>query len=113
MVEPQEWETFLYAFTRRNHGRRARFEIFGPKGGFKEEEQEGNFASISLEKNKITVTRHYEKNGGQQAMVDELINVRGISVQYDTDKSVNVLEFADDKGGKTMLHFESKVDGVS
>lgn len=113
MVEPQEWETFLYAFTNRNHGRRARFEIFGPNGGFKEEEQEGNFTKIALDNNKITVTRRYEKNGEQQAMVDELNNVRGISVQYDTDNSVNVLEFADGNGGKTTLHFESKVDGVS
>ena len=113
MVEPQEWETFLYAFTNQNHGRRARFEIFGPNGGFKEEEQEGNFASISIDGNRLTITRHYEKNGEQQAMVDELNNVRGISVQYDTDNSVNVLEFADGSGGKTTLHFESKVDGVS
>lgn len=113
MVEPKEWETYLYAFTARNRGRRARFEIFGPKGGFKEEEQEGDFASISIEGSKVIVTRHYDNHGEQKVMVDELNNVRGISVQYDTDNSVNVLEFADDKGGMTTLHFESKVDGVS
>jgi len=113
MVEPKKWETFLYAFTARNRGRRARFEIFGPKGGFREEEQEGDFASISIDGNKVTVKRHYDDHGQQKEMIDELTGVRGISVQYDTDNSEAMLEFADDKGGKTTLHFESMVDGVS
>lgn len=113
MVEPQEWETFLSSFSTRNNGRRARFEIFGPNGGFKEEEQEGDFDSISIDGNTVTVTRRYEKHGKQARMTDELLNVRGISVQYDTDNSEDMLEFTDDKGSMTSLHFESKVDGNS
>jgi hypothetical protein len=113
IVEPQEWDTFLNAFTERNHGRRARFEIFGPNGGFKEEEQEGNFASISIDGNTVTVVRRYYKHGELATMTDELKNVRGISVQYDTDNSEDMLEFTDEKGGMTTLHFESKVDGDS
>lgn len=112
-VEPKEWDTFLNAFTTLNNGRRARFEVFGPNGGFKEEEQEGTFASISINGNTVTVKRFYEKHGEQATMTDELKNVRGISAQYDTDKSINMLEFADDKGSMTTLHFESKVDGDS
>ncbi len=113
-IEPQEWDTFLGAFTTRNHGRRARFEIFGPNGGFKEEEQEGNFVYVSIADHTVTVKRHYEKHGGEQAtMTDELKNVRGIAVQYDTDNSEDMLQFTDDKGSMTTLHFESKVDGDS
>ena len=113
MVEPQEWDTFLNAFTTRNHGRRARFEVFGPNGGFKEEAQEGKFTSISIANHTVTVTRHYEKRGEPATMTDELKNIRGIAVQYDTDKSEDMLQFTDDKGGMTTLHFESKVDGNS
>ena len=39
-VEPQEWATFLNAFTHRNRGRHARFEVFGPKGGWDDSELE-------------------------------------------------------------------------
>lgn len=112
-VEPNEWATFLSDFTHKNRGRRARFEVFGPNGGFKEEQQEGNFESISIAGNTVTVVRNYEKHGSMETMSDELQKVRGISAQYDTDKSIDMLQFADDQGGMTTLHFESKVDGDS
>ncbi len=113
IVEPRKWAAFLSDFTDRNKGRRARFEIYGPNGGFKEEAQEGHFESISVAGNTVTVVRQYEKHGTPAAMTDQLKNVRGISAQYDADRSINMLEFADDKGSMTTLHFESKVDGVS
>ena len=46
-------------------------------------------------------------------MTDELKNIRGVSVQYDTDNSEDMLEFTNDKGELTTLHFESLVDGDS
>ena len=113
MVEPQEWETFLGSFSNRNRGRRARFEVFGPNGGFKEEEQEGSFQSVSIDGDTVTVTRNYQKQGQESTMTDELKNILGISVQYDTDKSEDMLQFTDDKNSMTTLHFESKVDGDS
>lgn len=113
MVEPQEWETFLNSFSIRNRGRRARFEIFGPNGGLKEEQQEGKFKSISIDGKTVTVTRHYQKQNQDSTMTDDLKSIRGIAVQYDTDKSEDMLQFTDDKGGMTTLHFESKVDGIS
>jgi len=112
-IEPQEWATFLNAFTTRNRGRQARFEVFGPKGGFKEEEQEGKFESISISGQTVTVKRHYKKQDQDAAMTDELKNILGVAVQYDTDNSVDMLEFTNDKGGMTTLHFESRVDGDS
>ena len=113
MVEPQEWQTFLNSFSTRNRGRRARFEIFGPNGGFKEEEQEGAFAAISIDSGTVTVTRHYQKQGQEASMTDDLKNIVGVSVQYDTDNSEDMLQFTDHRGGMTTLHFESKVDGDS
>ncbi|MEO6655979.1 MAG: hypothetical protein ABIO36_07825 [Pyrinomonadaceae bacterium] len=113
MIEPQEWETFLYSFSNRNRGRRARFEVFGPNGGFKEEVQEGSFTSISLDNGTVTVKRTYQKQDEEASMTDELKNIVGVSVQYDTDNSEDMLEFTDDKGGMTTLHFESRVDGDS
>ena len=84
MIEPQEWDTFLNGFTERNRGRRARFEIFS-RGDFSEEEQEAYFENVSVDGNTITVKRTYEKHGQPATMTDELKNIRGISVQYDTD----------------------------
>lgn len=111
-VEPQEWETFLSAFTGRNHGRRARFEIFS-RGKFSEEEQEGCFESVSIDGHTVVVKRSYTKQQRRAIMTDELKNIRGVAVQYDTDKSENMLEFTNDKNELTTLHFESMVDGDS
>ncbi len=112
-IEPQEWATFLNAFTERNRGRGARFEIFGPKGGFKEEEREAAFENISIDGHTITVKRNYVSGGTARSMSDELTNVLGISVQYDTDNSEDMLEFTDNKNAMTTLHFASRVDGDS
>ncbi len=111
-VEPQEWATFLNAFSERNHGRRARFEIFS-HSDFAEEEQEAFFTSAAIDGHSVTVKRHYKKHEHETTMTDELKNIRGVSVQYDTDNSEDMLEFTNDKGELTTLHFESLVDGDS
>ena len=111
-IEPQEWATFLNAFTERNHGRRARFEIFS-HGDFSEEEQEAYFTNASFSDHTVTVKRTYDKHGQQSTMTDTLANIRGISIQYDIDNSEDMLEFTNDKNELTTLHFESKVDGDS
>lgn len=112
MIEPQEWDTFLNGFTERNHGRRARFEIFS-RGDFSEEEQEAYFENVSVDGHSITVKRTYDKHGEQATMTDTLENIRGISIQYDTDNSEDMLEFTNNKNELTTLHFESRVDGDS
>src|SRR5947208_4546470 len=99
-IEPQEWSTFLNSFTERNRGRRARFEIFS-RGDFSEEEQEAYFDGASVDGHTITVKRTYEKHGEQATMTDTLENIRGISVQYDTDNSEDMLEFTNDKNQLT------------
>jgi hypothetical protein len=112
IVDPQEWGTFLNGFNERNRGRRARFEIFS-HGNSSEEQQEGHFEHISIDGHNVTIKRTYAEKGQQSIMNDELKNVRGISVQYDTDNSEDMLEFTDAEGNLTTLHFESHVDGDS
>ena len=112
-IEPHEWKSYLYKFTTRNKGRRARFEVFGPKGGFKEEEREGVFESVTITDHTVTVSRSYTSGGRERSMTDELKNIRGVAVQFDTDKTEDMLQFTDDKNGMTVLHFESRVDGGS
>ena len=46
-------------------------------------------------------------------LAEWLINIRGISVQYDTDNSEDMLEFTDNKNAMTTLHFASRIDGDS
>src|SRR5438552_3626309 len=111
-IEPKEWGAFLNGFTERNRGRRARFEIFS-RGDFAEEEQEAYFENVSVNDNTVVVKRTYEKHGEQATMIDTLENIRGISVQYDTDNSEDMLEFTGRRNELTTLHFESRVDGDS
>ncbi len=112
-VEPSKWQEFLADFSERNRGRRARFEIFGRTGDFAEEDQEGHFQLVSVDGQTVTIDRTYEKRGREETMSDKLENVRGIAVQYDTDNSEDMIEFADARGNLTALHFESNVDGSS
>lgn len=111
-VEPEKWGSFLDEFTERNRGRRARFEIFS-RGDFAEEEQEAYFESAAVDGSTVTVKRSYTKHGQPETMTDDLTGIRGISVQYDTDDSEDMLEFTNDKNELTTLHFESLVDGDS
>lgn len=112
-IEPKEWPEFLSAFTRRNRGRRARFEVFGPRGSVGEEVQEAKFRSAAIDNNTVTVTRIDNAEVKENVMNDAFPNIRGVAVQYDTDGSEVTLELTNEKGVMTVLHFESMVDGDS
>lgn len=112
-IEPKEWAEFLSAFSNRNHGRRARFEVFGPRGSVGEEAQEAKFKSASIDNHTVTITRIDNTEAKERVMNDEFPNIRGVAVQYDTDGSEVMLELTNDKGAMTVLHFESLVDGDS
>ena len=112
-IEPKEWPAFLSAFSNRNRGRRARFEVFGPRGSVGEEVQEAKFKSALIDNNAVTVTRIDNTKAKEIVMNDAFPNIRGVAVQYDTDGSEVMLELTNDKGVMTALHFESMVDGDS
>ena len=112
-VDPQDWINFMADFSARNRGRRARFEIFGRHGEISEERQEGYFQKISVNEQTVTVLRTYENHAREETMTDNIANIRGISVQYDTDLSEDMLELTATNGNLTALHFESLVDGDS
>ena len=113
MIDPAGWSEFLSEFSERNQGRRARFELFRRDGEVAEESQEGYFERIGIEKDVVTIERKYKNHEEDKVMSDAIPNIHGISVQYDTDESENMLEFTNDKGDMTVLHFESRVDGDS
>ncbi|MBC7899245.1 MAG: hypothetical protein H7070_04250 [Saprospiraceae bacterium] len=113
MIDPAEWTEFLSEFSERNRGRRARFELFRRDGEVAEESQEGYFEQIGIEKDVVTIERKYKNHEKDKVMNDAIPNIHGISVQLDTDESENTLEFTNDKGDMTVLHFESMVDGGS
>lgn len=113
MIEPGEWSNFLSEFSERNRGRRARFELFSRGGNVGEEEQEGVFESASMDGSVVTVTRIDNTEGKNEIMADDIPNIHGIAVQYDSDNSENTIELTNDKNDMTVLHFESRVDGDS
>ena len=113
LIDPATWPEFLAAFSERNRGRRALFELFRRDGVVAEVERDGNFYGISLNGRVVTINRIYDDDGENKVMADELHDTHGIEVQYDTDNSEDTIEFTDHKGDMTVLHFESLVDGDS
>jgi len=117
MIEPGNWSEFLQEFSERNANRRARFNIFFSSGETVEEAEEGHLESVGLSKNdnkmQVVVKRADQTSESGEPMIDTIENVRGISVQYDTDRSEDVLEITDEKNTLFGLRFESKVDGAS
>jgi hypothetical protein len=113
VVDPAKWSEFLQEFSNRNRGRRARFELFSRSGDVGEEDEEGVFESAMVNGNVVTITRTDNTEGKSEKMADDIPNIHGISIQYDSDESENTIELMNDKGDMTVLHFESRVDGDS
>jgi len=116
-ISPDNWEKFLQEFSARNTNRRARFNIFFSSGETVEEAEEGHLKSVVLSKNgdktQVTVKRADQTSENEETMTDTIENVRGITVQIDTDGSEDILEITDEKNTLFSLRFESKVDGAS
>ncbi|MCA1624912.1 MAG: hypothetical protein LC768_11130 [Acidobacteria bacterium] len=116
-IAPDKWGKFLKEFSDRNKNRRARFDVFFSSGETLEEAQEGHLESVSLNKNgnktQVIVTRIDTSEDNAEKMTDAIENVRGITVQYETDGSENALEITDVKNTLLSLRLESKLDGNS
>lgn len=116
-ISPENWETFLQEFSARNANRRARFNIFFSSGEAVEEAEEGKLESVTLAENgnkkQVVVKRADQTAEVENTMTDTIENVRGITVQFDTDGSEDILEITDDKNTLFSLRLESKVDGAS
>ena len=109
VIPPDEWADFLEEFSKRNRGRRARFEAFAA-GIVSEEDEEAVFEGVSMEKN-IARVRRVNRTHDDDPITDELTDIRGVTVQLDSDGSDNTIEFLDSNGDMAVLHFESMVDG--
>jgi hypothetical protein len=116
-IGAENWEKFLQEFSARNRNRRARFNIFFSSGETVEEAEEGLFESASVSKSgnktQVIINRADQTSENTETMTDTIENVRGITVQIDTDGSEDILEITDEKNTLFGLRFESKVDGAS
>lgn len=116
-IGSENWKEFLIEFSDRNNGRRSRFDVFGSGGQTMEESIEAHFEEARLESNgdkkNVVFVRIDRADANAEKIRNEVTNVRGIAVQYDTDGSEDVLEITDDQNTLVSLRFESKVDGVS
>ncbi|HVE59644.1 MAG TPA: hypothetical protein VNB22_22730 [Pyrinomonadaceae bacterium] len=116
-IEPGNWEEFLRDFAARNNNRRARFDVYRSGGATEEEAREEHLEDVLLKtdgnKKSVEVIRIDRTNSNAEKTHDVITNVRGISVQYDTDGSEDALEITDDQNTLVSLRFESRVDGVS
>ncbi|MEZ5344377.1 MAG: hypothetical protein R2681_02370 [Pyrinomonadaceae bacterium] len=115
-VDPDKWKSFLEEFSARNNNRRARFEVFR-NADVTEESREAHFEEARIEgtgdHRKVVIVRIDRGNANAEKIEDEIANVRGIRVQYDTDGSEDALEIFDDQSRMIILMFESNVDGDS
>lgn len=117
LIEPENWNEFLQAFSIRNNDRRARFDVYRSNGKVEEEEQEARLEDVVLRQNgkskNIEVIRIDRADKNADKLRDTITNVRGLAVQFDTDGSEDALEITDDQNSLISLRFESKVDGAS
>jgi len=117
IISPENWESFLQEFAMRNNNRRARFDVFRRDGATEEEGQEAHLEDVKLVSNggasNVEVIRIDRTESNADKISDVITNVRGIAVQYDTDKSEDALEITDDQNSLISLRMESKVDGAS
>lgn len=117
MIAPDNWEKFLQEFAARNRDRRARFDIFRSDGATEEEAVEAHLEDVKLTENgdrkNVEIIRIDRSGGSAEKTKETVTNVRGISVQIDTDGSEDALEITDDQNTLVSLRLESKVDGNS
>lgn len=112
-IQPENWKSFLEEFSDRNNNRRARFQIFRGKN-VENEPQESHLEEVRIEgNNSIVITRIDRTKGDGEKIHDTITNVVGVSVQYDTDGSEDVLEITDKENELISLRMESRVDGAS
>ncbi len=117
MIAPDEWEKFLQEFAARNRDRRARFDVFRNDGTTEEEALEAHLEDVKLTQNgsakNVEIIRIDRSDSNAEKTKETVTNVRGISVQIDTDGSEDALEITDDQNTLVSLRLESKVDGNS
>ncbi len=116
-IDPANWEEFLSEFAARNNNRRARLNVYRSDGTTEDESQEEHLEDVRLKADGnsktveiIRIDRTHRNTGKTH---DTITNVRGISVQYDTDGSEDALEITDNENTMINLRLESRVDGAS
>lgn len=112
-----KWPDFLAEFSRRNRGRRARFERFDGRG-VAEEQEEARLENITVEMigndaPRIIVTRHDISTTSPSEWVTTIPQVQRISPQLDIVNSEAGLEIEDRHAVLVLLRLESLVDGAS
>lgn len=117
IIAPDEWESFLQEFAKRNYNRRARFDVFRSGGAIEEEKTEARLEDVKLtahgNSKNVEVIRIERGAENDKKTKETVTNVRGIVVQIDTDGSEDALEITDDQNTLISLRLESKVDGNS
>ncbi len=117
MIAPDKWEKFLQEFATRNRDRRARFDVFRSDGTTEEEAVEAHLEDVKLTENgdrkNVEIIRIDRSAGNGEKTKEIVTNVRGITVQIDTDGSEDALEITDNQNTLVSLRLESKVDGNS
>jgi hypothetical protein len=117
MIAPDKWEKFLQEFATRNRDRRARFDVFRSDGTTEEEAREAHLEDVKLTHNgdqkNVEIIRIDRSDSNAEKTKEVVTNVRGITVQIDTDGSEDALEITDDQNTLVSLRLESKVDGNS
>jgi flavin-dependent dehydrogenase len=116
-IAPENWEQFLRDFAMRNNNRRARFDVFRRGGAVEEEQREEHLEDLVLKSDgnakSVEVIRIDRADRNAEKTRDVITNVRGITVQYDTDGSEDALEITDDQDTLVSLRLESRIDGNS
>lgn len=116
-IAPDNWKEFLEEFADRNNNRRVRLDIFRSNGATEEERVESHLEDVKLvsegNAKSVEIIRIDRSNANAEKTHVTVTDVRGITVQYDTDGSEDALEITDNQNTLVSLRMESKIDGNS
>jgi hypothetical protein len=108
-IDRSVWINYFNEFTRRNHSRPTRLEVFGELGA-QENERGLPFAGISLERGNdgpsIEIMLGAHKGDTPPHLTHIIENVREISPKRGLDGCDEALEIVDSQDEKNVLRFE-------
>ena len=108
-IDRSVWINYFNEFTRRNHSRPTRLEVFGELGA-QEKERGLPFAGISLERGNdgpsIEIMLGARKGDTPPHLTHVIENVREITPKRGLDGCDEVLEIVDSQDEKNVLSFE-------
>ncbi len=112
-INHDQWTTFFDEFSKRNHSRPTRIEVFGEMGA-QEAERHLPLNGVSVDENgssapRIEILLGGDSPGDMQHLTHVVTRASSVFLKAGADGNDEALEVVDSDGAKTLLRFESPI----